>query len=279
VSCQGSVTAATSTTLSDTTQSPFTDEMVGYDVTIIHGTGAGQIREVLTKASSSQITMAAWETTPDTTSRYALPYAIRGTATSATADTISDSTKTFSTQLAGATIAILSGTGAGQLRYLKTASASQLTVTVAWTTTPSTDSVYLVGAIECRYRTGIIELPVAEEQTPKQVTETEHGVELTYEPTTTQQTVNWRLLWDHDTTGETAWIDWQRAGLTISRDSVEKAINMKLARSGQSDAPGIEWVPFRARARRRVLTHRFLASELQWFQAEEKVELYGLKVE
>ena len=276
VSCQGSVTASTNTSLSDSTQSPFTEDMEGYDVTIVHGTGAGQVRTIETYDSTSKVTVdEAWETNPDTTSRYAVHYAIRGTATSADANSISDSTKTFSAQLAGATVAILSGTGSGQLRYLKTASGHDLTVSTAWTTTPSTDSVYLVGAVECQYRGGIVTLPVVDEKKE----DAQRVVELMFEPTTTQQTVNWRLLWDHQTEGDEAWFTLQQAGVATSKGSVDRAVNLKRARSTLADAPGVESISFQARASRKAITHRFLSSELQWFQAEERVKLYGLEVE
>ena len=277
VSCQGAVTAATTTTLSDSTQSPFTNDMEGYEVTIIRGTGSGQVRTIETCESTSQVTVdEAWETTPDTTSRYALPYAIRGTATAADSTSITDSGKTFSAQLAGGTVSILSGTGAGQLRYIKTAAATKLTVTSAWTTTPSTDSVYLVGAIECTYRTGILEIPAVDEL--KRGEDENRAVELTYEPTTVQQDVDWRLLWDHLLTGDENWLDFSQAGLSTERGGVNKRIDLQSARSSLASAPGMERVSFSARNNRRVQTHRFLSSELHWFAGEEAVKLYNLEV-
>lgn len=80
---QGTVFAATSTTLTFPATptwaragapSIFNDDYVGMHVVITDGTGVGQRREITdyTGGSTRQITVAAWDTTPDTTSEYAI---------------------------------------------------------------------------------------------------------------------------------------------------------------------------------------------------------------
>lgn len=68
---RGLATAAGATTLSDTLNSPFGSVQAGWKVSIYGGTGAGQVRTVSSK-TSSQLTVPAWTTTPDTTSKYAV---------------------------------------------------------------------------------------------------------------------------------------------------------------------------------------------------------------
>ncbi len=69
---RGVPTAATSTTLSDTLNSPFANVRAGISkVSIYAGTGAGQVRTVSAK-TNSQLTVSSWTTTPDTTSKYAV---------------------------------------------------------------------------------------------------------------------------------------------------------------------------------------------------------------
>lgn len=63
--------AATSTTLTDSTQAWTTNQYAGYEVIIIAGTGSGQ-RRIVTSNTATALTVPAWTTTPDTTSTYAI---------------------------------------------------------------------------------------------------------------------------------------------------------------------------------------------------------------
>lgn len=64
---QGTVASATSTTLVDTGQFP--DVTSNWKVSIYKGTGSGQLRSVIS-STDDELTVAAWDTTPDTTSKY-----------------------------------------------------------------------------------------------------------------------------------------------------------------------------------------------------------------
>lgn len=65
----GTATSATSTTLVDTTKLWVADQWINAVVRIISGTGAGQARSI-TDSGPTSVTVSAWTTTPDTTSRY-----------------------------------------------------------------------------------------------------------------------------------------------------------------------------------------------------------------
>ncbi len=67
----GTATAGTATTLEDTAQAWTTDEWAGDRVTITAGTGAGQVREIISNDATT-LTVAAWDTLPDATSQYEL---------------------------------------------------------------------------------------------------------------------------------------------------------------------------------------------------------------
>lgn len=67
---RGTADSATSTTLVDS-DADFSGVVAGWYLSIYDGTGAGQIRTVSSVASST-ITVPDWDTTPDTTSKYAL---------------------------------------------------------------------------------------------------------------------------------------------------------------------------------------------------------------
>ena len=64
----GTVTGSGSTTLTDSGAS-FAAAVVGASVYIYEGTGKGQ-RRTITARTSTQLTVAAWTTNPDTTSKY-----------------------------------------------------------------------------------------------------------------------------------------------------------------------------------------------------------------
>jgi len=72
-----------------------------------------------------------------------------GTVTSATDNTLTDSSATFTDDILGCNVKILSGTGIGQIRRIYTReSATQFTVESNWTTNPDTTSVYAIGFID-----------------------------------------------------------------------------------------------------------------------------------
>lgn len=70
-----------------------------------------------------------------------------GTATSATSTTISNSGKSWTTnQWTNCAVRITGGTGNGQVRTISSNTATQLTVSAAWTTTPDATSAYSIEA-------------------------------------------------------------------------------------------------------------------------------------
>ena len=68
-SVTGTVTSAASTTLVDTSAN-FSNVNTKYKVSIYDGTGSGQLRAVTSITGTTQLNVAAWTTTPDSTSKY-----------------------------------------------------------------------------------------------------------------------------------------------------------------------------------------------------------------
>ena len=66
----GTATGGTSTTLQDTSKSWTTNFWVNAYVAILNGTGAGQIRQVVSNTADTLTVDSAWTTTPDSTSKY-----------------------------------------------------------------------------------------------------------------------------------------------------------------------------------------------------------------
>lgn len=67
----GTATSATSTTLVNSGKAWATNQWTNYQVRIVSGTGAGQIRTIASNTGTA-LTVAAWTTTPDATSVYAI---------------------------------------------------------------------------------------------------------------------------------------------------------------------------------------------------------------
>lgn len=68
----GSATAATANTLTNNTRAWTTNQWANSQVRITAGTGAGQIRTILSSSATALTASANWTVTPDTTSQYSI---------------------------------------------------------------------------------------------------------------------------------------------------------------------------------------------------------------
>lgn len=87
----------------------------------------------------------------------------RGTVTSSTITSITDSAATFPTStIVNAPLCIVSGTGKGQTRRIVSVSGTTINVDLPWLVKPDTTSVYQVGGIPWNFRSGWLRLSNAE---------------------------------------------------------------------------------------------------------------------
>ena len=171
----------------------------------------GQLTVLL--ASQAKKIFAMWQGTldgPDPASG-----TVRGTATSSTLVSISDTAATFaSSRLVGSPVAIVDGTGKNQIRIISAVSGTTITVTQPWMVLPSTDSVYQVGGIQWKYRTGHFQFLPDERESPRRI-------ELVFEPTDSAATVDARILHDRSDTALTWSTDYtsdDHAGFKVIKD-------------------------------------------------------------
>jgi hypothetical protein len=147
----GDVTSGTNSTFSDTSKvwgaDYFNDT---HEASIVAGVGQGQVRNI-TDTDTYLITISpVWDTNPDETSDYHIRHRWReiwdtGTVTSATNDTLTDSTKSWmDNAFISRTVEILTGNGAGQTREVSDSTGDTLTVSTNWTTNPSNGDEYKV---------------------------------------------------------------------------------------------------------------------------------------
>ena len=143
----GTASAGSTTTLTDSTKTWVSDEFKGLYLFIIDGTGEGQFVKILSN-TSTVLTFETAITSGDNTSVYQItrgkPAYASGVATSATGTTIVNSGKSWTVdQWINYQVRIVSGTGIGQIRTITDSDATSLTV-AAWSVTPDATSVYAI---------------------------------------------------------------------------------------------------------------------------------------
>ena len=150
----GTATSANNTSLTDTTKT-MQNNIYGenYYITILTGSGAGQVRKIASNTVNSFTVVPNWTTNPGATSTYEVKFSVMeyGTAVVAgsTTSVLSDSTKNWITnQYVGTKVKIIAGTGIGQERFVTANTSTTLTVDAVWTTTDAT-SVYEIRGLKC----------------------------------------------------------------------------------------------------------------------------------
>lgn len=130
---KGTISSATTTTLTDTTKAWTTNQWVNYAVIITQGVGAPQQRKI-TSNTSNTITVAVAFSAPAPTAgtKYEI-VALSGTATSGATTTLTDSTKSWTTnQYANTDVVLLSGTNSPQQRKVLSNTGNTLTIDQPW---------------------------------------------------------------------------------------------------------------------------------------------------
>jgi hypothetical protein len=117
---------------------------------------------------------------------------LRGTLTGATATSLTDSAADFAA-LEGASVAIVDGTGRGQVAVVASNTRTEIVLRGALPIVPDATSVYQVGGIPWTWRSGWFHFATDEGDNPR-------DVELVYQPLATPTTVDLRIYYDHEAT-------------------------------------------------------------------------------
>jgi hypothetical protein len=145
----GQAASGTTTTLTDNlgTRDWTVNRWAGFQVRILSGAGAGQVRTIASNTATALTVDPAWTTTPTSTSAYAIlpPNTPAGVATSGAATTLTDTTRTWvANEWAGYEVRILTGAGAGQFRTISSNTSTALTVGSPWAVNPTSTSTYAI---------------------------------------------------------------------------------------------------------------------------------------
>ena len=141
---RGSVTSATSTTLTDTTKDWGINSLAGLYVNLVGGTGEGQLA-LITTNTNTVLTFAALGVTPDATTDYMVEGYDCGTATAGASSSLTDTTKNWPVnRWANFIVKIMFGTGKGQYIQILSNTTTTLTFVKPLATTPDTTSTYSI---------------------------------------------------------------------------------------------------------------------------------------
>lgn len=190
----------------------------------------------------------------------------RGTVTGVTHMSITDAAASFpSDGVDGAPVVIVSGKGKGQLRIVYSHTTTVLNVTTPWKVKPDTTSVYQLGGIKWKWRSGWLKWIDAEEAASRRIG-------LSFEPTVSAATMDLRRYVDRSRTPKISKVDWDDEGLSIVKDDDEAIVNMQrtVGYTSQSVDDGRE---------RLVGLDKFVSLELAGVTNRDVVRIYQLELD
>ncbi len=194
---------------------------------------------------------------------------VRGTVTSATLVTLTDSQATFAASgLVGSPVSIVSGRGKGQQRRIAAVSGTTLTFTQPWLILPDSTSIYQVGGVPWTYKTGDFRFVNDEEETPRRA-------EVIFKPTRTAATMDLRLYHDFSPTPvvmATTRTSQQDSGVAADRSSSDLSID--LTKPG-----GLVQKRFSAQRDLYIDGPRWLALALAGVQGADPVTVFEMTVD
>lgn len=148
---------------------------------------------------------------------------LRGTATGTGISSVSDSAASFTSNLVGLPVSIVSGTGVGQQRIISSVSSTTLYVRGEWGTRPDTTSVYQIAGVDWSIRTGKLRL------TPTNGENLNRHLTVTWTPTINAQSMSLTIRQDFNATG----IESERTvaandadGFAVTEDSALRDVDM-----------------------------------------------------
>jgi hypothetical protein len=114
---------------------------------------------------------------------------VRGYVTSAGLRSLSDTQANFASGCVNAPVRIVAGRGKGQVRLIRSVSSTRLGLNLPWAVRPDATSIYQVGGVRYRYRTGWFRYATLDRENTRRL-------EVTFEPCQHAATLDARLYLD-----------------------------------------------------------------------------------
>lgn len=206
---------------------------------------------------------------------------LRGTVDSATLISITDNTAVFpASNVVNAPLCIVSGRGKGQYRIISAVSTQTITVKHPFSVLPDTTSVYVIGGVEWRWKSGLFKF------TPRETSEVRRA-KLAVEPTDKPGTIDIRTYYNHDKTPTEIQVPFDRQGTsstgspTIPVEDVVWDIqrNPTTDNPDQGDFTGFRDHNFDDGFEDETEGDRWVAIELRGFQGEDRIVLHELGID
>lgn len=141
---------------------------------------------------------------------------LRGFVDTADSTSFTDSTASFNA-VEGAPVSIVDGTGRGQTRVIAGASETSIEVVVPWDVIPDSTSLYQIGGIPWRWRSGWFRFLDHEEDMPR-------DVEVVFRPTDRETTLDLQLYYDQDSSPRQWDRDLEQDGVITKRGESRIAV-------------------------------------------------------
>lgn len=193
---------------------------------------------------------------------------VRGTVTSATPTSLTDTSAGFATSLANAPVVIVAGRGKGQVRLIASNTSTALTVTEPWATEPDATSKYQVGGIPWTYRTGTMRWKADEGEHPRRV-------EVLFQPTISEATMDLRIYHDLDAAAQKWWSEYTSAdanGVESTRLSEDLVVDL-------TKATGIIQKRMSDSRELYIDGNRFVSVELRGVTNAERQSVFTLQID
>lgn len=197
---------------------------------------------------------------------------LRGTVSSSTSTSLTISANSPS-DANGAVVAVISGTGKRQWRVITAGQGTtSLTTTPAWTTNPASGDLYIIGGVEWTSKSGMWRLP----------TDGDHGareVAILYEPTANPTLTDARFYYNRETSARA--MQGPPTGDPVVQmlpgdDDIQ--ITMDSAASQHGTSPGYARISLGGHGEHWGNPDRWVALELQGYQGETAVQIYGMEL-
>lgn len=194
---------------------------------------------------------------------------VRGTATSSSITSLTDSAATFpSTGVVLAPLTIVSGTGKGQTRIIYSVSSTTLNITQPWLILPDTTSVYQIGGVNWRYQTGWFRF------SDDEFTQTRR-VEAIFQPTVGACTTDMHIYVDFGTTPINSGVTYKSSdlnGLGLTQNSPHLVMDMTKTTG---------FIQTRLDSHKELYSDgwRFMSVELAGVSNADPIQIFGLKID
>lgn len=197
-----------------------------------------------------------------------------GTVTSATWQSLTDSSATFNSDLLGSHVCIISGRGKRQVRRIVSVTSTTLRIKGSWDIEPDSTSSYLVGGIGWVWRGGIYRYA-------RSSTEAARTLKLHYQPTTNAASLDLRFYVNHDTDPVNCSMDSTRHDgvVTTTADDPDVVIDLKGTRASGASASGYAIYPFDDAMETDAEVDRWISPEMRGFGSVDTLRIAGIILE